>query len=134
MKLCELCITKNREALWTLHGKKWRSSASSTQREKEKLHKLCTTRNNNKKTLWALKVRHKKTLRALHNKKQRNYASSTQQKREKLRKLCTTRKKNSMSFTQQETSIESSEGKTRKNSTGFAQQETTIDKLPKLWG
>jgi hypothetical protein len=48
------------EAPRALHNKKQRSSSSSTwqerekfvnfaQQEKEKLHKLCTTRNNNKK-------------------------------------------------------------------------------------
>jgi hypothetical protein len=37
--------------LRTLHGKKGRNFVNSTQQEKEKLHKLCTTRNNNIKSL-----------------------------------------------------------------------------------
>jgi hypothetical protein len=34
-----------------LHNKEQRSFSSSTWQEKEKFHELCTTRNNNRKTL-----------------------------------------------------------------------------------
>jgi hypothetical protein len=51
MKFYELYTTKNKKALRILHGKKRRNSVSSAQQKKEKLHELCTTRKNNKKTL-----------------------------------------------------------------------------------